>query len=47
MVGAREVMFTVLSMSLSLIAVFAPILLMSGLMGGCSANSPSPCRWRS
>jgi multidrug efflux pump len=33
MVGAREVMFTVLSMSLSLIAVFAPILLMSGLMG--------------
>ncbi len=33
MVGAREVMFTVLSMSLSLIAVFAPILLMSGMMG--------------
>jgi multidrug efflux pump len=32
-VGAREVMFTVLSMSLSLIAVFTPILLMSGLMG--------------
>jgi multidrug efflux pump len=33
MVGAREVMFTVLSMSLSLIAVFVPILLMSGFMG--------------
>src|SRR6185312_5665561 len=31
--GAQEVGFTVLSMSLSLIAVFIPILLMSGLVG--------------
>jgi multidrug efflux pump len=31
--GAREVGFTVLSMSLSLIAVFLPILLMGGLIG--------------
>ncbi|MBV9150587.1 MAG: efflux RND transporter permease subunit, partial [Alphaproteobacteria bacterium] len=31
--GAREVGFTVLSMSLSLIAVFVPILLMGGLVG--------------
>ena len=31
--GAREVGFTVLSMSLSLIAVFAPILLMGGIVG--------------
>jgi multidrug efflux pump len=31
--GAREVSFTVLSMSLSLIAVFIPILLMGGLVG--------------
>ncbi|HSM95378.1 MAG TPA: efflux RND transporter permease subunit, partial [Rhizomicrobium sp.] len=31
--GAREVSFTVLSMSISLIAVFLPILLMSGLVG--------------
>ena len=31
--GAREVGFTVLSMSLSLIAVFTPILLMGGLIG--------------
>jgi multidrug efflux pump len=31
--GAREVSFTVLSMSVSLIAVFLPILLMSGLVG--------------
>src|SRR4051794_808349 len=31
--GAREVAFTVVSMSLSLIAVFVPILLMPGLIG--------------
>jgi multidrug efflux pump len=31
--GAREVGFTVLSISISLIAVFTPILLMSGLLG--------------
>jgi multidrug efflux pump len=33
LVGAREVSFTVLSMSLSLIAVFIPILLMGGIVG--------------
>jgi multidrug efflux pump len=33
MLGAREVGFTVLSMSVSLIAVFVPILLMGGLVG--------------
>src|SRR5207302_7798481 len=33
LVGAREVGFTVLSMTLSLIAVFVPILLISGLVG--------------
>ena len=31
--GAREVSFTVISMSLSLIAVFLPILLMGGIVG--------------
>lgn len=31
--GAREVGFTVLSMSISLIAVFIPILLMGGIIG--------------
>ena len=31
--GAREVGFTVLSMSISLIAVFIPILLMGGIVG--------------
>ncbi|HTP98952.1 MAG TPA: multidrug efflux RND transporter permease subunit [Casimicrobiaceae bacterium] len=33
LVGAREVSFTVLAMSLSLIAVFIPILLMGGIVG--------------
>jgi multidrug efflux pump len=33
LVGAREVGFTVLAMSLSLIAVFTPILLMGGIVG--------------
>lgn len=33
LLGAKEVGFTVLSMSLSLIAVFIPILLMSGIVG--------------
>ncbi|MBS0212971.1 MAG: multidrug efflux RND transporter permease subunit [Proteobacteria bacterium] len=33
LLGAREVGFTVLSMSLSLIAVFIPILLMEGIVG--------------
>ncbi|MGU3493466.1 efflux RND transporter permease subunit [Xanthobacteraceae bacterium A53D] len=33
LVGAREVGFTVLSMSLSLIAVFIPLLLMGGIVG--------------
>jgi multidrug efflux pump len=33
LLGAREVGFTVLSMSLSLVAVFIPILLMAGIVG--------------
>src|SRR6202045_1805740 len=32
--GAREVGFTVVSISISLIAVFLPILLMGGIVGG-------------
>ena len=36
----REIGFTVVSMSTSLIAVFIPILLMGGIVGRCSANSP-------
>ncbi len=38
--GAREVGFTVVSISLSLVAVFIPLLFMAGLQwGGCSASS--------
>ncbi len=33
LLGAREISFTVLSMSISLIAVFTPILLMGGMVG--------------
>ena len=33
LLGAREIGFTVLSMSLSLVAVFIPILLMAGIVG--------------
>jgi multidrug efflux pump len=33
LLGAREIAFTVLSMSLSLVAVFTPILLMGGIVG--------------
>ncbi|MDR3568927.1 MAG: multidrug efflux RND transporter permease subunit [Syntrophobacteraceae bacterium] len=33
LVGAREIAFTVLSMSVSLVAVFIPILLMGGMVG--------------
>ena len=33
MKGSREIGFTVLSMSISLIAVFIPILLMGGIVG--------------
>jgi multidrug efflux pump len=38
-VGSREVGFTVLSMSLSLVAVFIPLLFMGGLVGRCSESS--------
>ncbi len=33
MTGAKEIAFTVLSMSISLVAVFIPILLMGGILG--------------
>ena len=42
--GAREVGFTVLSMSLSLIAVFMPILLMGGIVGRLFREFASPFR---
>src|SRR6185312_4087648 len=33
LIGSREIGFTILSMTLSLVAVFIPLLLMSGLIG--------------
>jgi multidrug efflux pump subunit AcrB len=48
--GSREIAFTVLSISFSLVAVFIPLLLMGGIMGRCSASLPSrslpPSRFR-
>jgi multidrug efflux pump len=43
--GAGEIGFTVLSISVSLVTVFAPILLMGGIVGRFSGNSPSRSRW--
>ena len=42
--GVREVGFTVVSMSLSLIAVFLPILLMGGIVGRLFREFALPCR---
>jgi multidrug efflux pump subunit AcrB len=39
--GSAEIRFTVLSISASLIAVFIPLLLMSGIIGACSESLPS------
>ena len=40
--GAGEIGFTIVSITMSLIAVFIPLFLMSGMSGCCSASSPSP-----
>ncbi len=39
--GAGEIGFTIISISISLVAVFIPLLLMGGVVGACSANSRS------
>jgi len=39
--GARRSLFTVISLTLSLIAVFIPLLFMNRLVGRCSASSRS------
>jgi multidrug efflux pump len=45
LLGAREVGFTVVSMSLSLVAVFIPVhVRRRHRRQACSASSPSPCR---
>ena len=40
--GARQIGFTVVSLSISLIAVFIPLLFMSGIVGRLSVNLQSP-----
>jgi multidrug efflux pump subunit AcrB len=47
--GSGEIAFTVMSISVSLVAVFIPLLLMVGSSAGCfaSSRSPSPPRSRS
>ncbi len=49
--GAQEIGFTVLTISISLIAVFIPLLLMGGIVGrlfrefAVTFRSPFWCRW--
>jgi HAE1 family hydrophobic/amphiphilic exporter-1 len=45
--GAGEISFTIISISLSLVAIFIPILMMSGSLAACCANSRSLSPWRS
>jgi multidrug efflux pump len=47
MKGAAEIGSTVLSMSISLVAVFIPILLMGGIIGRLFRELPWCCRSRS
>jgi HAE1 family hydrophobic/amphiphilic exporter-1 len=39
--GASEIGFTIISISVSLVAVLIPLLMMSGIIGACSASSRS------
>ena len=45
--GAREIGFTIISITVSLIAVFIPVLLMGGMVGRVFRDSPSRSRSRS
>ena len=42
--GSGEIGFTIISISISLIAVFIPLLFMGASSAACSASSRSPCR---
>ena len=44
--GSREIGFTILSMTLSLAAVFIPVLFMGGILGRLLQNSRSRSSWR-
>ena len=45
--GAKQIGFTIISLTISLIAVLIPLLFMGDVVGACSMNSPSPWRWPS
>lgn len=40
--GARQIGFTIISLTISLVAVLIPLLFMGMWWGVCSTNSPSP-----
>jgi multidrug efflux pump subunit AcrB len=40
--GAKEIGFTIVSMTISLVAAFIPVLFMTGMPGGCCASFPLP-----
>jgi len=42
--GSKQIGFTIISLTISLIAVLIPLLFMGDVVGGYSGNSPSP--WR-
>ena len=39
--GSAQIGFTIISLTVSLIAVLIPLLFMREVVGGCSTNSPS------
>ncbi len=41
--GSEQIGFTIISLTVSLIAVLIPLLFMATSSGGCSRNSPSRC----
>jgi len=45
--SAAEISFTILAMTISLAAVFIPLVFMTGLIGRISASSPSRSSCRS
>ena len=45
--GAGQIGFTIISLTISLIAVLIPLLFMGDVVGACSASSRSRWRWRS
>ena len=47
MEGSREIGFTILSMTISLAAVFIPCCSWAASSAACSTNSPSPSAWPS